>query len=49
MFPEWGMGEMGKIGEGVKRYTLSVIKYVMGMYSIRNIVNNIIIMYGDRW
>lgn len=40
---------MGKIGEGVKGYTLLVTEYVMEMYSIGNVVNNITVMCGDRW
>ena len=46
---EWRMGKMVK---GIKGYKHPVIKSVSHRdekYSIGNIVNNMVIMYGDRW
>ena len=44
---------MGKLGEGIKKYKLPVIKYISHrdvIYSLRNIDHTTVItLYGDRW
>ena len=45
------LGETGEESEGIKKYKLVVTEESWdGMYSLRNIVNNILItVYGVRW